>query len=702
MAITPDVMTITVDGITIGLSDTIGDLITAGDFTVENLAAYMICGQTNKLCPIFISITGEESTYGTASAANLPLYFPNINTGSLGPDTVEFAQNDNPSLPHDMYGRNILVYGSLGAGQVSIDSSMTTSQLRVVTSIDFKKIYYDVDMSSASVSATRPDSKTFTYYQTGSGGAVKTADNDVDTGINVFAVVSDGIDPEWYCIIDDMFPKSDTASVPWLRTSGQYISGPYNSTYAALYNGWSSFDVTKKLWRWAKPAAYDIYGGDGSNWTQPFNGYIDNGDDHYSYMVYSPYGATMTCVPDGLEYALLQIANAGLKFKYNNNWYKPIGEGGFITGYTDDMAEVSEWDDIEDVTGNDVPSAPPSPGPSPDVNDKVDDMTISSLLSLSSDAGFAAYFLLTSSQLASLHTWLTTTAFPDGYDPYQYIISLMQFPMKLTPNWCLSGTAGSIHIGGEDTGISASLIGTEQVWHGIGTFDVPRINGNFLDYEPYSQYEVYIPCCGWVTVPDIVAGHTINIRINYDLTDGTIIGNVYVSIKGDWLLIASKSGMMGRQTVISGEAQGVKSAQVTSALLNAGTGALNVATGIMSGNAVAAVSGGYNIVAGLAQANIASNSSYARQIGSTGGRSLLCQYDRGYVKITTTEVYIPENYGHTVGYICNRKGKVSDFKGFTIFQNVDTSGIAGATEREREAIKHYLESGIIINSAPSP
>lgn len=397
--------------------------------------------------------------------------------------------------------------------------------------------------------------------------------------------------------------------------------------------------------------------------------------------------------------SLLFWAGCGVKF-YADKLYKPIISDGFVTDFTDDMDADSDLDRWSGDSNHTIPDSPPSP-PSPS-GDSVDDMTVNPLFGLSSDAGFAAYYLITASQLASLHTWLTTTAFPDGYDPYSYIISLVQFPLKLSPTWCLAGTSGSIHIGGEDTGITASVIGTEQTYHGLGTFDVPRLNSNFLDYDPYTQYEVYIPCCGWVTVPDIVAGHQIVIRINYDLTDASIIGNVYVKINGDSLLIASKSGMMGRQTVVTGEAQGVKSAQITSALLSAGTGALNVATGIISGNAVAAVSGGYNIVAGLAQANIAGNSSYTRSIGSTGGRALLCQYDKCYVKITTTRADIPSNYGHTIGYICNKPGKVSDFSGFSVFDNVDTSGISGATERERQLIKRILETGVIINAAPSP
>lgn len=347
------------------------------------------------------------------------------------------------------------------------------------------------------------------------------------------------------------------------------------------------------------------------------------------------------------------------------------------------------------------PSFDPSGGGGGSLIDKVDDMTLNPLFSLNSDAGFASYWLLTSSQLSSLHTWLTG-AHPVGYDPYQYIISLIQFPLKLTNTWCLPGTGGNIFLGSEDTGVASNLIGNEKGYVGLGTYKVERIQNNFLDFSPYSQYDVYIPCCGWVSVPDVVAGRTISVRINYDLTTAAIIGNVYCNINGDWLLVASKSGMMGRETVVSGEAQGVRSAQIQSALLSAGTGALNIATGAMSGNAVAAVSGGYHVAAGLAQANIASNSSYARQIGSTGGRALLCQYDKCYIKISTTEADVPDNYGHTIGYICNRSGNVSSFSGYTVFENFDTTGISGLTERERNEIKRIMESGVYINQAPAP
>lgn len=390
-------------------------------------------------------------------------------------------------------------------------------------------------------------------------------------------------------------------------------------------------------------------------------------------------------------------AFTGFKFKVDDVWYKPIVEGGIVTGYTDDMTVQSEWDEWDNVTGHNVPvTPPPAPG-----GDKIDDMNVNPLWAMSSDAGFARYFLMSNDQIGSLQTWLSDTTFPDGYDPYPYIISLIQFPLKLSPDYCMPRTpAGHIVIGGEDTGITASLIANEKAWKGLGTYDVPRENGNFLDYSPYSQYEVYIPCCGWVTCPDIIAGRKIAVKINYDLTTAAIIGNVYVTIDGKEMIVASKSGMMGRETIVSGDAAGVRSAQITSALLSAGTGALNVATGAMSGNAVAAVSGGYHVVAGLAQANIAANSSYARTVGSTGGRALLCQYDKCYLKICTTDSDIPAGYGHTVGYICNKSGKVSDFRGYTVFDNFDVTGITGLTQRELTEVKRIMESGVYINSPP--
>lgn len=679
----------------------ISEVVSGGGVTEADIAPYCYVALIDARVAAMLQESSRNTNDGLYPWAldYCPAY--NLNNGSH-PAAVKMNVTTLAQYPVTCYQRNILTYyGTIGG---------KSGHFLVMDVKNIKKWIMDFDTypaytaGSVSTTATFPGYSGTAYIYSDSNVPRVSAYQPVGTPTeNIFLmnVFNDG-DNLWIGSLNPTAHSKEKTANEHLTHQAWDFAYAAADTYNANYTGFILQGASPSLQGWAKFPDAEFPAPSGV--TTGFASYLECDDTVHSIIkVFGQYGNNSNpyitdCEQGNIVKTLKDVHTVeswgGLLFKDNNIVYKPIIEGGVVTGFTSDMDIPSEWDQMTNVTGNNISPVPPSPA---STGDKVDDMTLDPLFGLSSDAGFAAYYLMTSGDIASLHTWLTSTTFPDGYDPYQYIISLIQFPLILSPTWCTAGTSVSVHIGGEDTGITASLIGTEQTWRGLGTFNVPRENGNFLDYEPYSQYEVYIPCCGWVTVPDIVAGHQISVRINYDLTDATIIGNVYVNIEGDWLLIASKSGMMGRQTVISGEAQGVKNAQITSALLSAGTGALNVATGIMSENAVAAVSGGYNVVAGLAQANIASNSSYVRSIGSTGGRSLLCQYDKCYCKITTTKTDIPANYGHNVGYVCNKKGKVSDFSGFTVFQNVDTSNIAGATERERQMIKRILESGVIIN-----
>lgn len=689
-------------------NETISEAVQAeGGITEGDIAPYCYTALVDsRINSVFIQSTKNVNAAGFDSwqAENMPYYFIR--------DTRYVDSNTDINKNDVVYERNFLVWnGTIFPGT----ADEKTGTFLVMDLVDIKRWYVDFnagmfiqdtfasEITEGGVTSTFPgyNGSGYTYISNTLAEPVIHCDNNdpmqnPEENLHVFnvLVINDDL---W---IGNLNPASHGDSNTGIMQStynqyvDSYVDGYLESTNPVIYQAGSD------SWAGISEIIEMDYPDLGSR-TTVYKSYVESSDGVLM-EINGNSGGTFDVRTDSgshckdLNTLLKWQSWCGLKFTYDNIMYKPIVSQGVITGYTDDMDTPSEYDTMTNVTGNNISPVPPGPAPGPE-GDEVDDMTVNPLFGLNSDAGFAAYFLMTASQLATLHTWLTTTTFPDGYDPYQYIISLIQFPMKLTPSWCLTGTGGNIVIGGEDTGISTNLIGTEQTWRGLGTFNIPRYNNNFLDYDPYTQYECYIPCCGWVTLPDIVAGREISVRVNYDLTDASIIGNVYVKIDGDSLLVASKSGMMGRQTIVSGEAQGVRSAQITSALLSAGTGALNVAAGAISGNAVATVSGAYHIVAGLAQTNIAANSSYARQIGSTGGKALLCQFDQCYIKITTTRAEVPANYGHTVGYVCNKSGKVSDFSDFTIFDNVDVSNIAGATERELQLIKRTLESGVIIN-----
>lgn len=681
MAIT-QVTTETIDGVVIGLSDTIGALIQRGDFTVENLTPYMICGQSNKLCPVYVSITGAESIFD-GNAGNMPNYFPNVNTGSLGNPTVEYAQDDNPNLPFNMYGRNILVYGGIDAAQTYINATQTASNLRVVTSIDFKKIYYDVEMSSETISAAKPNAKTFTYYKSGSLGAVKTVYNNIDTTINVFSVVVDGENENWYCIIDDLFPASDTSNRTWLRSSGQYISGAYENLYSSLNHGWSSYDNIKKLWRWTKSNSYEIYGGVGGDWSNAFTGYIDNGDNCYSYINYDPYHADMWCVPDGLDYALKQVANTGLKFKYNNTWYKPLGQGGVIYGYTDDMTKTSEWDNITNVTGNTVPLTPPTP-PTPDADDNEIDVNMQQF---SPTQCFVNYIEMSTEnmiKLASGFNAYNASIWNIGGDLMKNLVSYKIFAVYGTH----SGTIKNVSIGGHEIQYDNAPISGNYI-DDMGKVDLGSIEigskfrfNDWRDYAPYTKIECFVPCCGWCQLPPWCMGRTVTGTLYIDIANGSC----KAVIKAGKTPVAEIGGCVAMDVPFSSVATGAKAAGIITAITNGAVAAFNPTPQNL-------ISGSFGILSSL-------NANYTETKGVMGDGSNINGCTNFLIKVTrpastdTGNGEISNRYKHEKGIPCAKTKTLASGQGFTQITDANING--AMTDREKQMIIDGFRHGLIL------
>ena len=503
MAIT-EVTTVTVDGVTIGLSDTIYNLIQAGEFTIANLQPYMIVGQSTVGNQYYASLSAAERNYA-GSGGDTPAWFPVNNTGRLGNVTVEFQTKDSVTLPHPAYGRNFLVYGTLNAGgepqQIRADN-MSTSDLRVVTSIDFKKIYYDVEMSSVVYNFDSPAGSA-TYYQTGSQGCVRTIDNDEDASCFVYSIFGDNDD--WYCIKDWMFPADDSSNNSWHMSSSQSISGNYENTYASLGTGYENFTTNKTMFRWINNQIGEIYGGGSWNWNNSGHLVTVNGDiiQACDYSGSGVYAGGCYNIISGLDNALKQLANAGLKFKWNNTWYKPISEGGYITGYTDDMTEESEWDDITDVTGNNISPTPPGPAPGPSGDDPWHGIDFGG--SSGGGGAFAKFYYMTSTELANLRSWMNSNNVPEGFNPMAQIIGLSQVPVAISgsaPENVMFVNSAAIYSEGQNRVVDSNVatqrgLGSSIIYN-LGSVEIPRRMQQ--RGEPYLDYscaiELYLPFCG--------------------------------------------------------------------------------------------------------------------------------------------------------------------------------------------------------------
>ena len=696
MAIT-QVTTVTVDGVVIGLSDTIDNLIQAGEFTIANLIPYMIVGQKTVGDQYYASLSAAERNY-TGSGGSTPEWFPVNNTGRLGNVTVEFQTKDGVSLPHIAYGRNFLVHGTLNIGgepqQIRADN-MSASDLRVVTSIDYKKIYYDVEMA-ASVYTFDSPAGNVTYYQTGSQGCVRTIDNDEDAQCFVYSIFGD--DSDWYCIKDWMFPSDDSANNTWHMSNSQSISGNFESTNSSLGTGYTNYSTTKTMFRWINNQVGAIYGGGSWNWNNSGHLVTVNGDivQACDYSGSGVYAGGCYNIIGGLDNALKQLANAGLKFKWNNTWYKPISDGGIVTGYTDDMTEESDWDDIVNVTGNTVPVTPTPPVPP---TPEGDDMDVMNTGATGSSGGFTHFYIMSPQDLIDLLADFYARADAGETLSNNLVCSyILGIPSSA---WAATESVPvAIHNSAQGTPFVSNdnynhVTATNNMLV-TGTFDVPRMTNTFYDFSPYSTYEVFIPCCGWVRLPDTVAGRTINVYLYLDIASCCVKGQVMISGAG---VCAVVNGALGSPIPMAVIESGILRGNNIQAGMGIIGGAIQTGVSAGNGNSMGIGLGAERILSGLVNCTVAGNTNYTEQKGGTGDITQFAMGHQCYMKITHPEIDPVVNeyiFGHTVGYLCNTVGQLSNFHGFTMCSNPHIN--ISASDKEREEIKQFLEQGVILPS----
>lgn len=281
---------------------------------------------------------------------------------------------------------------------------------------------------------------------------------------------------------------------------------------------------------------------------------------------------------------------------------------------------------------------------------------------------------------------------------------------------------------------STFVIYGEELLHGGSPISINKITGNpsmdlgeyeiqpkfndFRDYAPYTKIEMFIPYCGWVALPS----HVMSSEESPKIITGTLLcdiiaGTCKAVIKCNDTVVAEASGFTAVDVPFTGENVGMKMAGIASAITSYGNTASktvgNIASGGMSGGAGAGASAAGGLVGLLgsyAQLHSAFNANYTEICGKTGDGCNVAGLNKVYIKIQRPKTggyeapdFVPEDYGHTTGFIAMKKSQISDCEGLIVCANPDTSGIGGATDRERQMIKNLLESGIIVrHTEPEP
>lgn len=342
---------------------------------------------------------------------------------------------------------------------------------------------------------------------------------------------------------------------------------------------------------------------------------------------------------------------------------------GILAGQADDGSTV-EWGGSEDYNNDSADTSSDNYNSSSDegTNDGSDfgDVTDSAV----------SIYQLTSAQLEQFKNYLWGDNFIQDIklvnnNPMENIVGIKRFPISAG----ISGS-GSVVVGNVDTGVSASICARTKTI--TKTISVPSHYKNFLDYAPYTSVSLYLPFVGVIEVDtNRVIGKSIQIKCSIDYVQGTCVYYVY-----DYkhCLLGQYSGMCAIDSPVTGN----NNAQVTSAYVMGG------------GSTVASLATGNVLSATMTALSTAQVKHHYETKGSFNS-ACLGGANQNIVLVVDYPMYQNlSKFNHTKGRKCNLSKKISELKGYTVFNDsIDLSGIGG-TKEEIEELKNLMIGGVYL------
>lgn len=269
-----------------------------------------------------------------------------------------------------------------------------------------------------------------------------------------------------------------------------------------------------------------------------------------------------------------------------------------------------------------------------------------------------------------------------GENPMNGIIDLRMFPFNVALKNSVT-EAEPIVIGRTNTGVNGIKL-TENVNSLIDLGECTFFEKfkNFLDFEPYTTAQLYIPYIGVVPVSTAeFMGHRISAKMLVDYTTGA---GTAIIFKDDIPFIY-RNGVLGVSIPMTGNDS---SSYANTVVGNVVGGAVGGLTSIASGNIGGVISGAEKMYSGFATGTKYQEASASSPSVATW------QPQKCYFIIDRPILNVPKNYGRTVGFACEETGKLADFKGFTVVSNPEIN--FRCTDRERQYIVNMLESGVFV------
>ena len=299
-------------------------------------------------------------------------------------------------------------------------------------------------------------------------------------------------------------------------------------------------------------------------------------------------------------------------------------------------------------------------------------------------------------------------------NPIDSIVSLKRFPFNIPHTFSSQKTHVNL---GRNQGNSQGYLTYEPtnniVFRGVNIY--PRFENSFLDYAPYTEYELYVPFCGTIKLnAGDILGHTLNCKMCVDLTTGACIAY----IMADDLVIETVSGVVSSDLQFSGIDSATADSNIQSAVLNHMQARINKKVSLLSpisiGGGLQGLANPWNYAGSYYSAktelkradyNLTHMETPIHSMGNAGGLTgwlqefnarLMIYYPTGDAVTNEQPPSLQDlsTYAHTTGFATIDNSVLSNYSGFTVATNAILN--FAATDTEKEMIANLLQSGVYL------
>lgn len=297
-----------------------------------------------------------------------------------------------------------------------------------------------------------------------------------------------------------------------------------------------------------------------------------------------------------------------------------------------------------------------------------------------SSTGFISLFNPSLSELNNLASYLWSDLFDiDGWkkifaDPMDAVLGLSILPVSIP-----SGGIKEVKVGNIGTGISLTIAATQFVEVDCGSIDVNEYWGAYLDYEPYTQAQIFLPYIGTRPISvDEIMGKTVRVVYHVDILTGACCCFVKC---GDSVLY-TYNGQCSIPIPITG-------ANYTSII----NGVINIAASVGSLVATRGTSAP-TAVPGIASSAINQMKPSIEKSGAISGSAGILNMQTPYLILIRPRQALPSKQNEFIGYPSLVTVQLAELTGYTEVQSIHLENIP-ATQEELAEIQSLLKGGVI-------